>query len=60
MMTTMTEYFRALSMDEMAQISAGTFTPNTYSKAMYHAIGISTPSTTTAPPPAGVHATPSM
>ena len=42
-MTTMTtDAARLLSIDEMARVNAGTFTRNTYSKEMYHAIGIST------------------
>ena len=36
------EGIRSLSLDEMAEVNAGTFTPNTHSKDMYHAIGIST------------------
>ncbi len=33
---------RSLETEELGQASGGTFTKNTYSKEMYHAIGIST------------------
>ena len=31
-----------MNLNEMENVSGGTFTPNTYSKEMYHAVGIST------------------
>ena len=31
-----------VNLEDLAAVCAGTFTPNTYSEAMYHAVGIST------------------